>query len=235
MSEDQAVRVNFGRAIPVFPLDRVTLLPQQVLPLHVFEPRYVQMDIESLDTAGQIAMGVFKGGRWKLEYHGHPPIMPAVCVGQIIQHEKLDDERYNLLIQGVCRARIVNEMPSEGGRLFRVAMLEPIDIDGADDVELDEAREHMEHLLMTNELSRLAAAETIIEYVRNDEVPTHALLELVSFVLVTDDRKRYRLLAEPSVRQRADLLLGELAHLRSLIRRGEQQLPGEWPKGLSWN
>jgi len=229
------VRVNFGRPIPVFPLDRVTLLPQQVLPLHVFEPRYKQMISECLDGPGQIAMAVFRGRQWKLEYHGQPPIMPAVCVGQIVQHEKLADDRYNVLIQGICRARITSEMPGDGQRQFRVAMLEPIDVDAPDDTGLDEAREHMETLLMTNELSRLAAAETIIEYVRNDEVPTHALLELVSFVLVTDDRKRYRLLAEPSVRQRADLLLGELAHLRSLIRRGEQQLPGEWPKGLSWN
>ena len=234
MSDEQTVRVNFGKPVPLFPLDRVTLLPQQVLPLHIFEPRYKQMIADSLDAAGQIAMGVFRGARWKLEYHGHPPVMPAVCVGQIVQHEKLPDERYNILIQGVCRARITDEVPGDDQRLYRTAMLEPIDVDDEDD-ELDGAREHMEHLLTTGELSKLAAAETILEYVRNEEVPTTALLELISFVLVTDDRQRYRLLAEPNVGRRADVLLGELDHLRSLIRRGETQRPDEWPKGLSWN
>ena len=206
-----------------------------MLPLHVFEPRYKQMVAESLDAAGQIAMAVFKGANWKLEYHGSPPVMPAVCVGQIVQHEKLADERYNVLIQGVCRARITNEMPIEEERLFRVAMLEPIEDEERAEDDLDRVRDHMERLLMTGELSRLAAADTILEYVRNEEVPTHALLELISFVLVTDDRQRYRLLAEPNATARADVLLGELDHLRSLIRRGEDQRPDEWPKGLSWN
>lgn len=235
MLDDQTVQVNFGRPVPIFPLVRVTLLPQQVLPLHIFEPRYKQMISESLDGSGQIAMAVFRGRKWKLDYHGKPPIMPAVCVGQIVQHEKLSDDRYNVLIQGVCRARITNEMPGDGERLFRLAMLEPVGVDDAGDVELDEVREHMEHMLTTGELSRLATAETILEYVRNDDVPTHALLELVSFALVTDDRLRYRLLAEPDVQTRADMLLGELGHLRSLIRRGDVQRPDEWPKGLSWN
>ena len=52
MSDETAIQVNFGRPMPVFPLDQVTLLPQQVLPLHIFEPRYRQMVTDALDGSG---------------------------------------------------------------------------------------------------------------------------------------------------------------------------------------
>ena len=58
----------------------------------------------------------------------------------------------------------------------------PIEDEERAEDDLDRVRDHMERLLMTGELSRLAAADTILEYVRNEEVPTHALLELISFV-----------------------------------------------------
>ena len=57
------------------------LLPQQVIPLRIFEPRYKQMVEDVLDGTGQFAIAVFSGRRWKQEYHGKPPIRPAVCIG----------------------------------------------------------------------------------------------------------------------------------------------------------
>ena len=117
MSEDNTVQVNFGKPIPLFPLDSAVLLPQQVLPLHIFEPRYRQMVERALDGAGQIAMAVFEGESWKQQYHGRPALRPAVCIGQIVQHERLPDGRYNIILQGVCRARISKESARDGERL----------------------------------------------------------------------------------------------------------------------
>lgn len=252
MSEETSIQVNFGKPMPLFPLDKVTLLPQQVLPLHIFEPRYRQMIEHALDGSGQFAMAVFEGADWKQQYHGHPPIRPAVCVGQIMQHEKLPDGRYNVLIQGVCRARIISEVPAEEGRLYRLAMLEPVGLENArnelDEIEgegatyvgestpfLSEARERMREMLSEGPLTRMAVAKDVLEYVKNADFHPSALLELVSFTLISDDRLRYKLLAEPSADQRARLILGELDHLSSLIRRAEAQRPEEWPKGCSWN
>ncbi len=241
MSDEVSIRVNFSRAMPVFPLDSVVVLPQQVLPLHIFEPRYRQMVDKALDGVGQIAMGTFQGNRWKQEYHANPPLRPAVCVGQIVQHEKLDDGRYNILLQGVCRARVVDELLPDGERLFREAVLEPVGVEPEDDADdraqadAEDLREWIQDELEDGPLTKLVVADQVKRYVENEEVPTPALLELVSFAMLTDPETRYRLLEEGRLARRCKLIRAGLGDLASLIRRADGQNPDDWPKGLSWN
>ncbi|CAG1009353.1 hypothetical protein PHYC_03692 [Phycisphaerales bacterium] len=255
MSEENSIQVNFGKPMPLFPLDQATVLPQQVLPLHIFEPRYRQMVEHALDGAGQIAMAVFEGNRWKQEYHGRPPLRPAVCIAQIVQHEKLPDGRYNLLIQGVCRAKIIRELGPEKERQYRLALLEPVGVglpgpeSGLESIEgeeilgpsddnspaLSEVRNRIREMLDEGPLTQMMHAAAVLEYVKNDELPTSAVLELVSFTLITDPRLRYQLLAEPHAEDRARIIVGELEHLSGLIRRAAEQHPEDWPKGCSWN
>jgi Lon protease-like protein len=234
MSEEMTIRVNFSRPIPIFPLDGVVLLPQQVMPLHIFEERYRQMVRESLDSVGQIAMAVVKPGH-TLEYHGRPPLLPAVCVGQIEQHESLPDGRYNILLRGVCRAEIIEEEAPDGERLYRQAMLQPVGLDGEPDDETEELRGWLDEALQAGPLSKLAVASQVREFVENEEVPTPALLELVSFAVMSDQPLRYRLLAEGDVNERAKILRSGLDELSGLIRKALAQNPEDWPKGCSWN
>jgi len=235
MAEESSIQVNFAKPMPLFPLDSAVLLPQQVIPLHIFEPRYRQMIEHTLDSAGQFALAVFRGPKWKQEYHGRPPLRPAVCIGQIVQHESLPDGRYNLLLQGVCRARIAQEQPPDSDRLYRTATLEPVGIDSEEEQKLYGVRERLTELLADGPLSQLHHAEKVVEHIRNDEIPTSVVLELVSFVLPTNREVRYRLLAEGDAGQRADLLENELLGLQHLIRRASAQHPESWPKGCSWN
>jgi Lon protease-like protein len=234
-----AVSVNFGKPFPLFPLDTVTLLPQQVLPLHIFEPRYRQLVEHAVDGVGQLAMGVFRGDRWKEEYHGNPPVLPAVCIGQIVQHERQPDGRFFLILQGICRGRIVGELMPDERRLYREVRLEPIGPDA--DILRDPAgplevlRARLESVLSEGPLRKLSAAGPILEYVRNDDVSTTSLLELVSFTIVSDRRVRYRLLEEGDAEARAAVIDAELNRLEQLIRRACAQRPQDWPKGCSWN
>lgn len=234
-AEESTVRVNFGKPMPLFPLEAVTLLPQQVLPLHIFEPRYRQMIEHALDGSGQFAMAVFKGRAWKQQYHGRPPLMRAVCIGQVAQHEKLPDGRFNVLLQGVCRARIASEIPPDEERLYRAATLEPIDAAPHDNEELADAREFLEQTLTEGPLAQLAASRAVLEYVQNEQIPTSALLELVSFTMLSGKSLRYRLLAEGDIQRRASIIRAELLSLGNLIQRAAAQKPEDWPKGLSWN
>ncbi len=235
MSEEVSIQVNFSRPMPLFPLDAATLLPQQILPLHVFEERYRQLVSHALDGAGQIAMAVFEGSRWRQEYHGRPPLRPAVCVGQIIQHEQLPDGRYNVFLQGICRARIVSEEPAAAGVLYRRAVLRPIGVGDIDESELEGLRDWLDEALSEGPLTQMTAAETVLGYVRNEQIPTSALLELVSFTMTAGGELRYRLLAEGDVTKRAELVRGELEHIRHIIEQARAQHPEEWPKGCSWN
>lgn len=264
MAEENSIQVNFGKPMPLFPLDTVTLLPQQLLPLHIFEDRYKQMVKHALDGAGQIAMAVYAPaatGASKAK-RPNPRLRPAVCVGQIMQHEPLEEGRYNLLVQGICRARILKELPAEQGRDYRLAFVEPVGLDpgtliisrGDDDDDsadaeepttfeapslepapLTEVRARICDMLSEGPLTHMVAAEPVLEFVKNEDVPTGPLLELVSFMLITDQGLRYRLLAEPSLQERAGLIMQELEQLATLIRRATTQHAEEWPKGLSWN
>lgn len=181
--EAPSIRVNFGKPMPLFPLDGVALLPHAVLPLHIFEPRYRQMVEDSLDGSGQIALAVFEGERWKQEYHGRPPLRPGVCIAHILQHEKLPDGRYNILVQGVCRARIDEELSAAeqaalaagapgptltshhasgqpgGERLYREARLAPVGLSRENEDELAEQRDRLRSLLRSAPLRRFTDAQ----------------------------------------------------------------------------
>jgi len=219
--------------MPLFPLD-IVVLPQQIQPLHIFEPRYKQMVDRALDGAGQIAMAIFDGDDWKSEYHGSPPIKPAVCIGQIVQHERLPSGEYNILLQGVCRAQVMEESEPDGDRLYREANLRPLDL-FKEPPSLPGTRERLIHHFTDTALQQLTACEWLLERLRNDDIPVTALLELISFTVLLDKATRYSLLAEPDIERRAEIIDEQLVTLDRMLRQAESQRPEDWPKGCSWN
>lgn len=227
--------MNFGRPIPLFPLAGVTLLPQQVLPLHIFESRYRQMVSRALDASGQIAMASYRPDGPIPEDPSNPPLRHAVCVGQIVQHEQLADGRYNLLLQGVCRARIVSESPPDRDRMYREAVLDPIGTQESENPGLEDTRRRISAQLTQGSLTQLDSADQVLEFVENDDVPTGALLELIAFTLIDDEETRYKLLEEGDPLARAHLLQSKLDHLEQLLDAAERQRVIEWPKGCAWN
>ena len=235
MDYEHAVRVNFGRPMPVFPLSTAVVVPQQVVPLHIFEDRYIRMVRDVLDGSGQIAMAVFAGDDWKTGYTGRPALRPAVCIGQIMQHETLPGGRFDILLQGICRAKIVEEAEPSEGQLYRHVLLQPIGVGDVDEEELEDLRDWLDEALSESPLTQMTRAEEILGYVRKPEIPTSALLELVSFSMTPNGELRYRLLAEGDAGRRARLVRDELEHVQGLIRQARAQHPEEWPKGCSWN
>jgi Lon protease-like protein len=227
--------------MPIFPLREVVLFPHAAIPLHIFEDRYREMIADALDASGQIAMAVFEGERWAEEYHGRPPVRPAVCVGQILQHESLPDGRFNVILQGVCRARIEEEIPDEDSdTLYRTARLEPVGVNASDE-GLDLSRERVRDLLDTAQLKQFVdmrgepIAETIMGYIDRPDVPTTAVLDLVGHLIVREPNVKYGLLAEPDIELRAEMVEHELRHLRTMIAKASLQVDPEAPKGVSWN
>ncbi|MFK7960086.1 MAG: LON peptidase substrate-binding domain-containing protein [Phycisphaerales bacterium] len=228
----EPVRVNFGRKIPLFPFRDVVLLPHETLPLHVFETRYRQMVGRCLDSVGQFAIAtVDPDGTSESDA---PALRPVVCVGQIIQHEPQPDGCVNLLLHGVCRARIRTLHEPDDDRLYRAADLAALDVD-PDDGTIDKMRPHLRELLHAERLERLEAIETIRQWADHDSVPTRALIDLLGFVLVRRTEPKYALLAEADVRQRCSMVRRELERMGSLIDGAGAQSWRDWPKGMSWN
>jgi Lon protease-like protein len=94
--------------LPIFPLDSVVLLPQSLLPLHIFEPRYRAMTRDALERGLPIALTTPAPGAFDAQ--GRPLVLPVAGVGKIVQHEELEDGRYHILLFGLGRIRIEREL-----------------------------------------------------------------------------------------------------------------------------
>jgi Lon protease-like protein len=230
-----SIRVNFGKPIGVFPLPGAVLLPHAIQPLHIFEPRYRQLVNECLDGSGQMAVASFAGVDWPRDYEGCPPLRPVVCIGQIVQHLPLPDGRHDILLQGICRARIMQLIEPEDERLYRMARLAPLEPVHENPPPMPRQRRQLRTMLSGPRLSRMRGVDKIMQWFDHKDVPTHALLELIGFSLLHDGELRYRLLAEASPIRRADIISTALANLDHLIRVADRQPYRDWPKGMSWN
>jgi Lon protease-like protein len=214
-------------------LPDTVLLPHAVLPLHIFELRYRQMIDDVIEGTQQVAMATFNNKDWKAHYHGSPPLRPAVCVGHIVQHESMSDGRHNILLHGVCRARIRQMIEPNGERRYRLARLTPLET--GEGPPMDNVRKALQRLLQSPRLRRLRSIDTVVQWFDRDDVSTHALLELIGFALVHDTEMKYRLLEEGSPLRRAQILKRELTNLDLLVHVADRQAYREWPKGMSWN
>ena len=218
------VTINFARPIAVFPLPGAVLLPHAVLPLHIFEPRYRQMTSDALDSHGLIAMGLFEREPTQEQYlHGRPQLRPVVCAGYIERYEKLSDGRYLLLLRGLCRARIVEELDHQP---YRQAMLEPIDWPPAEDALLTEQRASLVDAIHDTQLDHVDNIEELRK-VSDQPVPTVGLIDLYIAATADNTEQRYAMLCQTDVHQRASWLMHHLGSLRqsavSSRRRGRSQ------------
>ncbi|GAB4544279.1 MAG: hypothetical protein Tsb0013_01290 [Phycisphaerales bacterium] len=243
MGEDtQQVRVHFGKPFPLFPLDGVVLLPHAMVRLFIFEPRYRQMLESVLDGSGQIAMAVYDPDGWP-DDTGQPALRDAVCIGQVVQHERMPDGNYRVWMQGVCRARIVDEHPPEGERMYRSAMLQPLEVQREPDPTLQDARDELVQLLAEGPCTELPSVRSLLEQIEREDadfgsIAPQVLFEIVGLSVVGALDRRgllYRLLAEGDPMERARCVLSELRHVRDLMKRAEVQFDPEAPQGISWN
>jgi Lon protease-like protein len=231
----EPITVDFGEPLPVFPLPNAVLLPYAIQPLHIFESRYRQMVEHCLDCNGQLAMASFADEHDATCDKGRPALRPAVCIGQIIHHESMEDGRHNILLHGVCRATLVKVLEPDNDRAYRMGRLQPLEPIDQEPKPMPHIRETLHALLSGPRLRRMRCIETVMQWFDREDVTTHALLELIGFVVVQDQEMRYRLLAEPSPTRRAKLLTGELRSLDQLVSRANGQHHEDWPKGVSWN
>ena len=94
--------------LPLFPLPNVVLFPNVFLPLHIFEPRYREMVADAITGDRMIGMVLLRPG-WEQDYDGRPPVYPIGCSGLITHVEQLADGRYNIVLRGFERFRILAE------------------------------------------------------------------------------------------------------------------------------
>lgn len=105
--------------LPLFPLPNLVFFPKTRLPLHVFEPRYRQMIADALDGSKRVGIVLLRPG-WETEYFGTPAIYEFGTVGSIEQAVPLQDGRYNIIVHGDVRFRVLDEVTTGLYRTARV-------------------------------------------------------------------------------------------------------------------
>jgi Lon protease-like protein len=131
--------------IPIFPLPNAVLFPNVFMPLHIFEPRYRAMVSDVLAGDRIIGMVLLRAG-FERNYEGRPAIFPVGCAGVITHSERLADGRFNIVLKGIEKFRVVVEDASKPYRLAQIeSMLELVtDVERA---ELRRLRRRLEALL----------------------------------------------------------------------------------------
>jgi len=105
--------------LPLFPLPNMVFFPETRLPLHVFEPRYRQLVTDVVASDQRFGIVLLRPG-WENDYFGAPAVHATGTLGEIEQSVPLDDGRFNILVRGQVRFRIVDEVLREPYRTARV-------------------------------------------------------------------------------------------------------------------
>ena len=214
---------SFSGIVPVFPLPNCVLFPGMFLPLHIFEPRYRTMTADALEGERLIAMALLKPG-WQDDYEGSPPIHPVLGVGKIIEDARLEDGRYNLVLVGLTRVRILQEVGAGPYRTARVEILEEPTAEG-------ERVERQRRMLLAVYAEIMKSVTQGAVAAPPDDAPLGMLVDLVASFLVLEPPVKQGLLEELDPSARCDRLL------RLLEGSGASAppRPRSWPRGPSLN
>jgi Lon protease-like protein len=198
--------------IPIFPLPNVVLFPGVFLPLHVFEPRYRIMTADALAGDRIIGISLLQPG-YEADYDGRPLIYPVGCAGVVSHAERLPDGRYNIVLNGLEKYRVIEE---EAGGAYRRASIDalPEPVGALERTRIREARPRIESLVM----AALKATEVQIPESLSDEDLLHALCQYLQFA----PAERQALLEAPGCGARCEALI-DLLEMQALLARSPAQ------------
>lgn len=202
--------------VPIFPLPGAILFPRAQLPLHIFEPRYREMVREAIDGPGRI--GMIQPHR--VDDDNKAPLYAVGCVGDIVGIEELDDGRYNIVLHGANRFRLVAERDSD--TLYRCA---DVDIDAFDDSEPpplslgQRAEVERESRRLGDALGLAVDWEAVGRL--DDEMLVNAIAQVGPF----DVGAKQALLEQATLDGRADLLVQLMQFHRAAVSGGVEAEP----------
>ncbi len=134
-------------ALPVFPLPNAVLLPGMILPLNVFEPRYLALVEHVLSGGRHIGVPLLRPG-YQSDYDGRPELEPVFGIGRLVSHQPLPDGRRFIRLEGLGRVRCREEI--EARHDFRELSVEALPEAIPDDShQLDVLKAQLERICTT--------------------------------------------------------------------------------------
>ena len=196
--------------LPLFPLPNVVLFPNVFLPLHIFEPRYREMVADAVASDRMIGMVLLRPG-WERDYEGRPPVYAVGCSGLLTHNERLPDGRYNIVLRGLERFRIIEE---DHALSYRRAAIEPLreqPPSATDRTAILHHRAKLESMLGPRQSS---AGDPRMPASMSDEDLVNALAQYLDL----EPLEKQALLEQPCLRSRAEALV-ELLEMKIMMAR----------------
>jgi Lon protease-like protein len=207
MKSSPSLPDDFRGPVRLFPLPNLVLFPSVVQPLHIFEPRYRDMMADALQDDHLIAMATLEPD-WETNYLQNPPVYSVICVGRIVKDEQLPDGRYNLLLHGLSRARIVEEMETD--KRYRTACVEILpDVPVASAAVEQDLRRRLSEYLTAWFAAQSVALEQLGKLLESN-LPLGTLCDVFAFTLDLEVELKQQLLEDSDVEQRVRRLLEHL-------------------------
>ncbi|MCG8420169.1 MAG: LON peptidase substrate-binding domain-containing protein [Proteobacteria bacterium] len=208
-------------SVPMFPLPDVVLLPGTLLPLHIFEPRYREMTRDVLAGPRLIALARLHDD-YSADDFGRPAVYSTIGVGHVLASNELDDGRYNILVRGLVRAWVAEELPPDRSyRLVRATVIP--DRQEGDPAILRAA--HQQLIGLCDQLSTAMSdgGEQLRQLARTAE-EAGSCADLVFSAIVSDADERQVLLETQSPLERLEQAMQQVTHLLTRLG-GTTELP----------
>ncbi|MCP4092395.1 MAG: hypothetical protein GY747_03010 [Planctomycetes bacterium] len=137
--------------LPLFALPNLILYPEAMIPLHLFEPRYLQLMQDLLaSNKRDLLIGTLLPG-WEEDYFDAPPIAKVAGVGEIMQHQQDEKGNFNIVLRGKYRAVVVDEKPS--GKPYR-----EVDVEEHPEIPIKGSEASLAHAQLLHAITSLAGA-----------------------------------------------------------------------------
>jgi uncharacterized protein len=230
LSEMPVVPPGALDVLPIFPLPGTLLLPQTIISLHVFEPRYRHMMEDVINGHRTFAVAMLDEGG-EPDRYGRPPVHPVAGVGVLRRSARLPDGRYNVLVEGVIRADIKDELEPVSAVPYRRVRARPLsDVVSAPEEEIESAANAL-RALCSRVVSALGSADAEIMERLNEISEPATLADMIAAAAVQDLEDRQRILAELDVLKRIELASGALGALLIKSSTGSNKAARGWGPG----
>jgi len=201
--------------LPLFPLPGTVFFPNTLLPLHVFEPRYRALTQHCIDKQWPMAVVLIEPGH-EADQAGTPPIAQLAGIGHLVMHDRLTDGRFDIVLQGLSRVQILEELPADDTTGYRTARAQLVSDYIHPDRELLQQKTHTVRSALTTLVARdRKIAEMVSAPYFSTRSPS-VLADALCALVFADPVKRQQLLACTRVHERLDHVLERLTDLLAL-------------------
>jgi Lon protease-like protein len=197
---------DLPQQIPVFPLRGVILLPRAVVPLSIYEPRYLAM-LEDI-VAGSRIVGIVQPERSDSDEESPPGKSAGLrsigCAGRLTAFQELDDDRVLVTVTGVARFGLVSELPTD--KPYRIF---DVDYDRfGEDFQVGAGEEEVDRASLLRVLkSYLEAHKLKADWRAILSAPSEYLVNSLSVVCPYGAEEKQALLEAADLKTRAEVLM----------------------------